>query len=117
MNQMVNELHTIEELNQTLEESKDHPVLFFKHSNACPISSRAFNEFRAYLQNPDPEVSYHLVVVQTARQVSDEIESRLQVLHESPQAILVRDGREIWNASHFAITASALAETIKTHKG
>lgn len=117
MNQIVNELHTIEELNQTLEESRKHPVLLFKHSNTCPISSRALREFQAYLENADPEVSYNLVVVQNARPVSNEIESRLNLMHESPQAILVKNGQEIWNASHYAITASGLAETIKNHKG
>jgi bacillithiol system protein YtxJ len=117
VNQNVKELQTIEELNKTLEESKNHPVLLFKHSNACPISSRAFREFQRYLEDADPEVSYHLVIVQHARPVSNEIESRLNLLHESPQAILVKNGREIWNASHNEITASRLAETVKNNKG
>jgi bacillithiol system protein YtxJ len=117
VNQTVNELHTIEELIQTLEESKTHPVLLFKHSNACPISSRAYREFQQYLQAADPEISYHLVVVQNARSVSNEIETRLNLQHESPQAILVKNGQEIWNASHNRITASTLAETVKNHKG
>ncbi len=116
MNQIVKELHTLEELNKTLEESNNRPVLLFKHSNACPISSRAFREFQRYLENADPEVSHHLVIVQNARPVSKEIESRLNLLHESPQAILVKNGREIWNASHNEITASMLAETVKNLK-
>jgi bacillithiol system protein YtxJ len=90
--------------------------MLFKHSNSCPISSRAYREFETYLENADPEVSHNLVVVQKARRVSNEIESRLNLLHESPQAILVKNGREIWNASHFAITASTLAETVKNLK-
>ena len=117
MNQIVNQLHTLEELDQTLEESKNRPVLLFKHSNACPISSRAYREFQAYLDHADPDVGHYLVIVQAARPVSDEIESRLNLQHESPQAILVKDGREIWNASHYEITASALAKTVTNHKG
>lgn len=116
MNPLVKELVTLEELEQTLEESKHHPVLLFKHSNACPISSRAFREFKSYLEHADQSVSYKLVVVQHARPVSNEIESRLNILHESPQAILVKDGHGVWNASHGAITATKLAETIQTHK-
>ncbi|MEW6128275.1 MAG: bacillithiol system redox-active protein YtxJ [Acidobacteriota bacterium] len=116
VNPLVKELHTLEELEQTFEESKTHPVLLFKHSNACPISSRAFREFKTYLENPDESVSYKLIIVQTARPVSNAIESRLNILHESPQAILVKNGKGIWNASHGAITASRLAETIQSHK-
>jgi bacillithiol system protein YtxJ len=108
----LNELRSIEELNRALEESNNRPVLFFKHSLTCPISARAFNEFKSYLQQADPRVSTNLITVQTARSVSDEASARLSLEHHSPQAILVRNGREVWNASHFAITANALQDAI-----
>ena len=108
------ELRTIEELSLTLEQSSDKPVLLFKHSLTCPISARAFSEFQAYLQQADSRVSYKLITVQTARAVSNEVAARLNLQHQSPQAILVRDGREVWNASHFAINVSALAQAIRS---
>lgn len=107
------ELHSIEELDGALAESTTRPVLFFKHSLSCSISTRAFSELRSYLNNADPRISYKLITVQTARAVSDEVASRLQVEHQSPQAILVRSGRELWNASHYNITASALDQAIR----
>jgi bacillithiol system protein YtxJ len=110
---ILNPLHTIEAFQEALEESKTHPVLLFKHSNACPISSRAFHQFQTYLESADPNVTYHLITVQTDRPVSNEVESRLGILHESPQAILIRDGREIWNASHSGITVSSLQDAIQ----
>ena len=106
------ELRTIEELSLTLEQSSEKPVLLFKHSLTCPISARAFSEFRAYLERADSRVSYRLIKVQTARAVSNEVAARLNLEHQSPQAILVRNGREVWNASHFAINVSALAQAI-----
>lgn len=113
MSNILNQLHSIEALQEVLEESKTHPVLLFKHSNACPISSRAYHQFQNYLESADPNVTYHLITVQTDRPVSNEIESRLGLLHESPQAILIRDGREIWNASHSSITVSSLQNAIQ----
>jgi bacillithiol system protein YtxJ len=110
---ILNPLHTIEAFQEALEESKTHPVLLFKHSNACPISSRAFHQFQTYLESADPNVTYHLITVQTDRPVSNEVESRLGILHESPQAILIRDGHEIWNASHSGITVSSLQNAIQ----
>ncbi len=107
------ELHTIEDLNQALSESGSQPVLFFKHSLTCAISSRAFSEFNSYLETADPAVSYHLITVQTAQRVSAEAASRLEIEHASPQAILVRNGRQVWNASHFGITASSIDEAIR----
>jgi bacillithiol system protein YtxJ len=110
---ILNQLHSVEALQEVLEESKAHPVLLFKHSNACPISSRAYHQFQDYLESADPNVTYHLITVQTDRPVSNEVESRLGLLHESPQAILIRDGREIWNASHSGITVSSLQSAIQ----
>jgi bacillithiol system protein YtxJ len=113
MTQKLEELHTIEELDQALSASSDQPVLLFKHSLTCPISSWAFSEFNSYLERADPTVSYKLITVQTARKVSAEAASRLQIDHESPQAILVRDGRGVWNASHSSITASSIDAAIR----
>jgi bacillithiol system protein YtxJ len=108
------EIETLEELDQAIDESRERPVLLFKHSLTCPISTRAFRELQSYLDNPDPRISYKLITVQTARSVSDEAAARLRIEHESPQAILVRNGRELWNASHYKITAESLDQAIKT---
>jgi bacillithiol system protein YtxJ len=107
------ELTSVEDLQLAMDESSKRPVLLFKHSLTCPISSRAFNELQSYLDYADPRASYKLITVQSARSVSDEAASRLNLGHESPQAILVRNGREVWNASHYDITASALAEAMR----
>ncbi len=109
------ELKSIEELDRALDESGGRTVLFFKHSLTCSISRHAFDELRSHLNTADPRISYKLITVQTAREVSDEAASRLRIEHQSPQAILVRDGRELWNASHYDITAEALDQAIKNH--
>ncbi len=110
------ELRSVQELEEALNQSHERPVLLFKHSLTCSISDRAFSEFKSHLKNPDPRISYRLITVQTARAVSDEAAARLKVEHESPQAILVRNGRELWNASHNQITAAALRDAIQ-HTG
>lgn len=107
------ELNTIHELDCALDESRQRPVLLFKHSLTCPISSRAFAEFQEHLERADPRISYKLITVQTARAVSNEVASRLRLAHESPQAILIRNGRDVWNASHSEITAAALDRAIR----
>jgi monothiol bacilliredoxin len=108
----LNELKTIDDLDRALEESHKRPVLVFKHSNTCPISTRAFRELESYLSHADSRAGYNLVVVQTSRPVSNEIVARLGIDHESPQAILVNEGQEVWSASHMSITADALGRAI-----
>jgi len=53
-----------------------------------------------------------LVEVQRARELSAEIENRLGVNHESPQVIVLRNGQVVWNASHYKITAEAVARAV-----
>ncbi len=91
--------------------SKDRPVVIFKHSLTCPISAAAYNQMAEF----EGEVA--LVEVQRARELSGEIEKRLGVAHESPQVIVLRDGRVAWNASHFKITADAVAEAVRVANG
>lgn len=112
LNEQLKELHTIADLDAALAESRERPVLLFKHSLTCPISARAFREFNAYLEQADPRARYNLITVQTAREVSNEAAARLRIEHHSPQAILIRNEREVWNASHFSITVSTLAAAI-----
>lgn len=107
------EMQSIQEFNEALQESFKRPVLLFKHSLTCPISTRAFDELQSYLSNANGNVSYRLIKIQNSYAVSNEVASKLQLEHASPQAILVRNGREVWNASHFNITSSSLEEAIR----
>ena len=116
MGNLLVELRNIHELNEALQESFERPILLFKHSLTCPISSRAFDELQTYLENADSNTRYRLIKIQHAYDVSNEVASRLRVRHESPQAILVRDGREVWNASHSAITVQSLEQAIQSSR-
>ena len=102
----MNELNSIAELDDAFNRSTVGPVLIFKHSRTCPLSDTALDEFREVLDRLD--IDHGLIVVQTARRLSDEVESRTGVRHESPQALVLHQGRVVWHASHSQITADAL---------
>ena len=56
---------------------------------------------------------YAMVTVQTHRAVSNAIAQQLGVRHETPQALLIKDGRVVWSASHFRVTAAAVDRAIR----
>jgi monothiol bacilliredoxin len=102
-------LQDVDSLDAAIAESRDRPVLLFKHSRFCGVSCEALDELRSHIDNqPGGRVSYKLITVQTHRPISDAAAERLGLRHETPQAILLRDGKVVWNASHFRITASQL---------
>ena len=88
--------------------SKERPVVVFKHSNACPISSRAYREMEQ-LEN------VNLIEVQTARELSREVANVTGIQHETPQVIVLRDGKAVWNASHFDVSAGAVTKALEAN--
>ena len=98
-----------ETLNRLLLDSNDHPVVLFKHSNTCGISSAAYREMEK-LDN------VNLLEVQSARELSNEIESITGVEHESPQVIVLKDGKAVWNASHYGVKAVAVSDAVEANR-
>ena len=96
-------------LDNLIADSKTKPVIIFKHSNACSISSRAYRE----MEQLDGQVN--ILEVQSARDVSREFANRTGVRHETPQVIVLRDGKAVWDASHFDVKATAVAAAVASH--
>lgn len=101
-------IETITRLDELFAESNSHPVLLFKHSNSCGISTDVMRE----VSEVDAEMN--LVVVQTGRAIANEIESRTRIRHESPQAIVLKEGVPVYHASHYDITTKDLELHLKT---
>ena len=96
-----------EEFEELVEQSRQQPIVIFKHSTTCPISAAAYRQMRDF----DGEVA--LVEVQRAHELSREIEEKTGVQHESPQVIVLRNGQVVWDASHFQVKANAVADAVK----
>jgi len=96
-------------LENLLADSKEKTVIVFKHSNACSISARAYREMEKF----DGQVN--ILEVQSAREVSRELANLTGIRHETPQVIVLRDGKAVWNASHFDVTAGDVARAVKSH--
>ena len=109
------ELHEEQDLGPLLERSQKEPVVFFKHSTQCSRSAAAYEEMETFWSN-NPEVPFGMVLVIEDRELSETLEDRFGIRHESPQAILVFRGKPVWHANHFKITARALEEAIAAQK-
>ena len=96
-------------LDNLLANSKQKPIIVFKHSNSCPISAAAYRE----MQKLDDDVV--MVEVQSAREVSKELADITGIRHESPQVIVFKNGKAVWNASHFEVNAREVAKALEAH--
>ena len=93
-----------------LSQSEDTPVLIFKHSSTCPVSTNAHQEMQTLVE--EDSVPAYKVVVQDQRAISNRIESDLGVRHETPQAILLDDRSPVFNTSHFNVTVDTLRKEL-----
>ncbi len=79
----------------------------FKHSTRCPISAAAEAEFEKFAA-AHPDVAVYRVLVIEDRAISNAIAEKLAIPHASPQAILIREGKPVWSATHWDITEREL---------
>lgn len=114
LSEHVLELHKLEDWQEALQRSQEHPVLLLKHSTTCPVSARAYREFMAFVganaSDPKQTMEYRMVKVIENRPLSRHIAEETEVRHESPQVLLLDQGRVIQHASHGHITKKRLTQ-------
>lgn len=107
------EITTIEEWNEVLHKSSERGQVLLKHSTTCPVSANALQEYEEYLNDtPNENLDYVLVKVIESRPVSNKIAEELNVKHESPQIIFVKDKAKFWTASHWSVTKAHMTAVL-----
>src|SRR5690625_4821276 len=107
------EITTIEEWDEIFEKSAEKDQIILKHSTTCPVSTNALEEYNAYLEDePNENIDYTLVKVRESRPVSNKIEEDLEVKHESPQIIYIKDQKKYWSATHWAVTKAHMKAVV-----
>jgi len=105
------ELTDIAQLLEVTAISSEKPVVIFKHSTRCSISRMALKQFEREYDLNETVDAYFLDLI-AHRDISNEIASRFNVYHESPQLILIKNGQAVYDVSHSDIDAVALKEKI-----
>jgi bacillithiol system protein YtxJ len=103
-----NDLTQLKQLDDVVAESATQPVIIFKHSTRCPVSRMALKNFEnEYAIDADAAKPYFLDLI-AYRDVSNEIASRFNVIHQSPQVLVIKDGKSVYDESHDAIDAGVV---------
>ena len=95
------------QLNEIMELSHQQPVAIFKHSTRCSISRMALKQFENEFDLEGSVTPYFLDLL-NHRDISNEIATRFEVYHQSPQLLLIKEGKSIYDASHSDIDAVEL---------
>lgn len=99
------------QLNEIISLSHEKPVAIFKHSTRCSVSRMALRQFEKEFDLSDKVTAYFLDLI-AYRDVSDEIAIRFNVQHQSPQLVLIKEGKAVYDASHSDIDAEELKSIV-----
>ncbi|MCB0487063.1 MAG: bacillithiol system redox-active protein YtxJ [Cyclobacteriaceae bacterium] len=111
-----NNLTDLGQLDQLVEESKLAPVLIFKHSRSCSISRTSLDRLERNWKLGSNSRAYFLDLI-TYRSISNEIASRFGVPHESPQVIIIQQGKAVYDRSHFDINYTEIEKQLAANAG
>lgn len=106
---VINKVDSIEKLDAVFERSKLEPVVLFKHSNSCGISSHILETVQVI------EAELNLIVIQENRALSNEVAGRTGRSHQSPQAFVLVNGQPVYHATHYGIDPIAIEKAISSH--
>lgn len=96
------------QLEKILEESKEQPVLIYKHSTRCGISSMALDRLeRSWDEDGKAFKPYFLDLI-AHRDISNIVAEMFNVYHQSPQIMVIKNGKVVFDESHMGISFQAL---------
>lgn len=105
-------LNSTEQLSEIRERSKIRPQFIFKHSTTCGISRMVFGMFSESYPLDKNVADLYYLDLHAYRQVSNEVGITFQVLHQSPQLLVIKNGETVFHTSHGTITEVNLEQFV-----
>lgn len=107
-------LESIDQLDNIIKNSSIKPKVIFKHSTRCGISRMVFNQFQKGYESNDDNVTYYLLDLLSYRDVSNAVAQKLNVVHQSPQVIILFDKEVIHTESHHGIDIKKIQQIVSS---
>lgn len=104
-----------EQIKAIIEDSRFKPVLIFKHSTSCGISAMAKHTLEQDWSFEEQDLDMYYLDLLSYRRISNKVAEVFEVVHQSPQIILVRNGRAVFNTSHHNITMESLQTAVEQY--
>lgn len=106
-------LNSEEQLDQIIKDSYQRPVVLFKHSISCGISAMAKYQLEEQWDFDPEDFDFYYLDLINNRSVSNKIAKDLEVIHQSPQIIVVKNGQSIYDTSHHNINSATLRRAVE----
>lgn len=105
-------LNDIKQLDEIITQSNEKTVIIFKHSTRCIISKFALKKFEENFNFPKEEILSYYLDLLSFREISNEIAKKFEVEHQSPQLLVIKNGKAVYSSSHSSIEAEILGRFV-----
>ena len=105
-------LNSLEQLAEIEKKSHTKTQFIFKHSTTCGISRMVINMFKSSYELTENQADLYYLDLHAFREVSNETGYKFQVMHQSPQLLVIKNGITVAHSSHGAIAEIDLQKFI-----
>jgi bacillithiol system protein YtxJ len=105
-----NDVKTATDFYKIVEDSAHETQIIFKDSTSCGISAHAKDRLKNGFAHIEGKAAFHYLDLKTYRMVSNLIAEELQVTHQSPQIIVLKNNKVAYTSSHQAIDPVSISE-------
>lgn len=105
-------LTRVEEMDEIVRTSYQKPVAILKHSIRCGISSMIKWQLESSWDIPAEDLAFYYLDLITHRAISNKIAEDFDVIHQSPQIILIKEGKAVYTPSHHGISLQGLKKAL-----
>lgn len=107
------EITSTNQLNELLHNVGDKPILLFKHSTRCSISGMSLNNLERNWTSGKELCDLYFIDLLKYRDVSNLTAELTGIVHQSPQAIVIKGKEIIYDASHNSIDARRIESLLR----
>ena len=106
------QLTTMKQLQDIETKSATKPQVIFKHSTRCGISRMVIKQFEADYNFTEKDFDLYYLDLLNYRDISNEVGYKFQIMHESPQLLIIKNGVTVAYESHGGINSLNLSSYI-----
>ncbi|SFB85494.1 bacillithiol system protein YtxJ [Algibacter lectus] len=105
-------LNAMQQLDLIKEKSSTKTQMIFKHSTRCGISRMVMSQFVDAYDFTEKDADLYFLDLLNFREISNEVGYKFQVMHQSPQLLVIKNGVAVAHESHGAINEMDLSKFI-----
>ncbi|WP_413376646.1 bacillithiol system redox-active protein YtxJ [Alkalihalobacillus sp. 1P02AB] len=100
----IQEIQTLKQWEEIYMKSSERIAIILKYNEHCVICQRAYSEFEKFYSQYDKDsVDVYIIDVVRSKPVSKQVANDLEVTHQSPQLIIMKDFDSVWCDNHKSI--------------